>query len=78
MRTPSHIYVQAPPPPPPKSHAAALPGASPKVEVLCIGGHIDHADDIKLGAQKSLVADGLQVGGCFRIFREPDNAEKGR
>ena len=30
-----------------------------KSEVLCIGGHIDHADDIELGAQKSLVADGL-------------------
>ena len=28
-------------------------------EMLCVGGHIDHADDIELGAQKSLVADGL-------------------
>ena len=27
--------------------------------MLCVGGHIDHADDIELGAQKSLVADGL-------------------
>ena len=28
-------------------------------EKLCVGGHIDHADDIELGAQQSLVADGL-------------------
>ena len=51
------------PTPHPKSHPAALP--------LGIGGHIDHADDIELGAQKSLVADGLQVGARFKEFEGP-------